>query len=132
MSTKPEIDPRVYQTAPIYRRASDHKIIYTNVIRTGITPFDLRIIFGQVAEPTPGGDPVQQVDDLVTVVMSAEEAKAMVTIMQQAVAGYEAMYGEIRDLTPLLERMKAEALAKLSATETPPTAETPPRRSKKN
>ena len=64
--------------------------------------------------------------------MSAEEAKAIVAIMQQAVSGYEAMYGEIRDLTPLLERMKAEALAKLNAAEIhPPTAETP-RKSKKN
>ena len=130
MANKPEIDPRVYQTAPVNRKAADHKTIYANVIRTGITPFDVRIIFGQVAEPTPG-DPVQQVDDLATVIMSAEEAKAMLVIMQQAVDGYEAMYGEIRNLTPLLEKMKAEALAKLGAAEAPHTAEAP-RKPKRN
>lgn len=131
MATKPEIDPRVYQSAPVIRKAADHKTIYANVIRTGITPFDVRIIFGQVAEITPGDPVVQQVDDLATVIMSAEEAKAMILIVQQAVDGYESMYGEIRNLTPLLEKMKAEALARLSAAEIPPTAEAP-RKPKKN
>ncbi|MGH2508997.1 MAG: DUF3467 domain-containing protein [Ktedonobacteraceae bacterium] len=132
MATKPEVDPRVFQTPPVNRRAPDHKTIYSNVIRTGITPFDVRIVFGQVAEPTPG-DPAQQIDDLTTVIMSAEEAKAMISIVQQAVQGYEALYGEIRDIMPLLERMKAEAIAKATPVPAEPTvASESTRKSKKN
>ncbi|MHB1815743.1 MAG: DUF3467 domain-containing protein [Steroidobacteraceae bacterium] len=111
MATVPEIDPQIFKTAPVNRRAPDHKTVYSNVIRTGITPFDIRIVFGQVAEPIPG-TPAQQVEELATVIISPEEAKAMIPFLEQAVQVYEEQYGQIRDVTSRLETMKAAALAK--------------------
>lgn len=124
MASNPEIDPRIFQTPPVNRKSLDHKTIYSNVVRIGITPFDIKIVFGQVADSIPG-DPAQQVDDLATVIMSAEEAKAMIPFLQQAVQSYEAQYGEIRDVTSLIAKIKADALAKVA---TPPKTDMAPKR----
>jgi hypothetical protein len=134
---KTEIDPRVFQNTPVFKKSPDHKTVYANVIRTAITPFDIRIAFGQVCEPTPES-PAQHTEEFATVIMAPEEAKAMIPLLQTAVQGYEDGYGKIRDITPVLERMKLEALETLAKAaamsaeaDAEPKAE-PPRKAKKN
>jgi hypothetical protein len=96
-------------TPPVNKKAPDHKTVYSNVVRIGITPFDIKIVFGQVVDQVPG-DPAQQTEDLVTVIMSAEEAKAMIPFVQQAVQSYETRFGKIRDVTSLMAKIREEAL----------------------
>ena len=126
MATKSEIDPRVFHTQPVIKKSADHKSVYSNMVRTAVTPFDIRMVFGQVSEPIPG-DPAQQGEEFVTVIMAPEEAKAIIPLIQQALQVYEAQYGEIRDVTARLEKMKAEAAAMLAKAQTPAKSETPPK-----
>ena len=106
-----QIDPRIYQSEPVFKKSADHKSIYTNVVRAAITPFDIRIVFGQIQDAVPGSY-VQSSEDLATVIMSPQEAKVAAHALETAIRGYESMYGEIKDLPPLLEKMKADALNK--------------------
>ena len=113
MAIESGIDPRIFQNPPVYTKAADHKTIYSNVARTAVSPFDIRIVFGQVSDPVPDS-PAQHTAELATVIMAAEQAKALIPIMLQAIQQYEALYGEIRDISARLTKMKEEALAKAS------------------
>jgi hypothetical protein len=113
MANESEIDPRYYQTAPVNTKSPDHKTIYSNVIRTTVSPYDIRIIFGQVADNIPGNF-ATQTEDLASVIVAPEGAKALITVLQQAINRYEQMYGGIRDTTSTLNKMKEDALAKVA------------------
>jgi hypothetical protein len=115
MSKQMEIDTRVFNTAPTFTKAADYKNVYTNVVRSGVTPFDIRLVCGQVLDPDPETHG-QRSEDLVGLIMSPEEAKSLLQILQGAINGYEQLYGKIRDITPLLEKFKADAIAEKSKT----------------
>jgi len=86
----------------VTRKASDHRSIYANVCRTNTGPWDISLIFALMVE-TEGGSPGQaHPEDLVTVILSPEEAKAVAGIVASAVQSYEQAYGPIKDLTALL------------------------------
>lgn len=127
MADKSGIDPRFYQTPPVNTKAADHKTIYSNVIRTAISPFDIRLVFGQVTDTVPGTF-ATQTEDLASVIVAPEEAKALIPVLQQAIDHYEKVYGTIRDVTSTLNKMKEESLAQAASqtdTTAPPKSGTP-------
>jgi hypothetical protein len=83
----------------------DHQEIYTNTARIGVSPWDIRIMFGHVIEPIPNKPQVGQ--DLVTIVMSPQLAKILMGQWAKSIASYEAAYGEIPDLTSILQAAAA-------------------------
>jgi hypothetical protein len=107
MDIKPETN--------IFKKAADHKVVYSNVIRTGVTPFDIRIVFGHVIEAEAADSPPQISEDLVTVILAPEEAKTIIPYLQAAVAGYEDQFGKIRDIPAILEKMKEQVAAQAAA-----------------
>lgn len=87
------------------KRAADFRMVYANVCRTTVGPFDVRLQFALTVE-TEGAIPGQShQEDVVTVILSPVEAKAVSKLVSDAVASYEKSYGEIKDLTPLLMQM---------------------------
>lgn len=117
MAEKPEIDPRIFQTVPTFSRAQDYKTIYTNMVRTFSGPYDIRVVLSQIVDAQPGTVAVH-VEDLVTVIMSPSESKAVLQALQAAIEKYESLYGDITDVGPIVEKMRADALKKIAGTET--------------
>lgn len=68
------------------------RLIYANWVRTNSSPFDVALDFGYSPEQGPP-DSVP-----VRVVMSWEEAKAMVALLSENIADYEEQAGPIRKL----------------------------------
>jgi hypothetical protein len=78
-------------------KSPNHHEVYTNISKVGIGPWDMRLIFGHLIE---GATPNQQVmEDLVTVVMSPQHAKVLLSGWQTAMKAYEDNFGAIPDLT---------------------------------
>jgi hypothetical protein len=90
---------------PVLTKAPDYKNLYSNVVRSGVTPWDIRITFGQLVESP---DNVPGAEDQITVIMSPAQAKAVLGNLQTSIQGYESLFGEIKDLTPIIEKAKAE------------------------
>ena len=88
-------------------KAPDFRMIYVNSTKMGLSPWDIRLILGQVVEE--GGDQLHQ--DMVTVVMSPQHAKAFSAAVAQTVATYEAQFGEI-DLGPITKKLAASKRSK--------------------
>jgi Protein of unknown function (DUF3467) len=96
---------------PNITKSASHKNIYSNTVRAGLGPWDIRIIFGEVIE---NADQSQSIEDHVTVVMSPLQAKAVLRVLETTIKSYESVFGEIPDLTPMLEKAKADAIAAAS------------------
>jgi hypothetical protein len=91
--------------APKITKAPDFKIVYSNVVRSGVSPWDIRLVFGQIGE---SDEQIPVAEDLVTVVMSPPQAKSVLQILGGIIQSYEAIFGEIKDLMPILDQAKAE------------------------
>lgn len=75
-------------------KGQDHRVTYANSSRMGISPWDVRIIFGQVIEAANG---TQVNEDQTTVVMAPALAKQVLKNLESTVAQYEELFGEIKD-----------------------------------
>jgi hypothetical protein len=93
-------------------RPPEHKNIYTNAIRAGVLPWDIRLMFGEVIQAP---DQSQYIEEKVTVIMSPAQAKSALRILESTIKNYEAMFGEIKELGPIIENALAEAAEKAKA-----------------
>jgi hypothetical protein len=94
---------------PEITKADDYKTVYSNAARVGVGPWDLRITFAHIIENKRLESEAQ---DLVTIVFSPPEAKALLKMLQGAIVGYEELFGEIRDIQSLLEKAQSDELPK--------------------
>jgi len=77
-----------------HRKSSQFVSIYSNSAGMAASFFDLQIVFGQITpeHARPGGDLPQtppHVEDLVSVTMAWEHAKALVKALNRVIADYE-------------------------------------------
>jgi hypothetical protein len=77
------------------RRAPNYLHCYANNVQIESTLWDINMIFGEVQEVFPD-EPKIVVQDLVSVVMTPEHAKAMCMTLVQHLKTYEQNYGKIR------------------------------------
>jgi hypothetical protein len=96
------------------RQSSAFQTVYANTCRVGISPWDIRLIFGQMIEAAPGKSVNE---DQVTVVMSPQQAKAVLKGWQDSIARYEATFGEIPNPALVIERARASAKADVKSEE---------------
>ncbi len=83
------------QVEPSFVPAADFREIYTNGVRLGITPWDIRIIFS--CTKLINSQPVNE--DQVSMVMSPQHMKAMQKHFDAMIQSYEENFGLIPDLT---------------------------------
>lgn len=83
----------------------NYQEIYSNTTKVGVSPWDLRIIYGHMVEQAPGQ---QVVEDLVTIVMSPQHAKVLYAHWARAIKTYEDRFGVIPDLTELASETARE------------------------
>jgi|GEM_PF-3228397 len=76
-------------------RVDSFRSIYSNSMSVEMTFNDIQLFFGQIKEATPEK---VSVEEHVAVIMSLEEAKAVVKVLIGQIAGYEKTFGPIREL----------------------------------
>lgn len=94
---------------PVVRvtRGQEHKSIYVNSSRMGISPYDVRMVLGQVVELTEG----QVNEDQVTLIMSPQHAKVFLRNLGKTIALYETNFGEIKETDGIKIRTSEEKQA---------------------
>lgn len=85
----------------IFTRSIQHREIYVNGSRFGVSPWDLRIVYS-----TAGGEGIAG-EDQVTVIMSPQHALVAMNAWKKAIEAYEKLFGTIPDLEPKLEAARA-------------------------
>ena len=83
-----------FQMATGMQRTGDAPVIYVNSAQVRVTPYDFQLLLGQTTEPGPGNTIV--VNNLVTVVMSPQHAKALADILSRHVQAFEILMGQIQ------------------------------------
>ena len=95
-------------------KSLDHKVIYSNTNRFSISPWDVRVVFGQMLEREhdQARNTLSLVnEDAVTIVMSPQLAKATMKSMIETLEKYEGMFGPIPDVsTPVMVQARAIAV----------------------
>ena len=66
--------------------------VYANHTNSEVTPFDFKLIFGQLGSPNGGSIEVIQ---SVAIVMSPQHYKALFELLQKTIANYEKSHGKI-------------------------------------
>jgi hypothetical protein len=74
-------------------RSEQYAIIYSNYAQCSFTPWDIRITFSEIGEVEV--DQAAYIDRT-TMTLPPAVAKALITVLQQNVALYEADFGEIK------------------------------------
>ena len=69
--------------------------IYTNDIQAQTSAWDMRLIFGEIAETATAESPVLAIRQLADVRMSPQLAKRLVMIMASQLSAYEERFGKI-------------------------------------
>jgi hypothetical protein len=77
------------------RRDEHHVTAYSNTAAVAIGFFEIRIAFGEIVQ---SGPEKLVLDNNVTVIMSPEHAKRLVTVLETNVRQYEERFGKIRDM----------------------------------
>lgn len=102
---------------PATVQAASHQAIYANATRLGVSPWDIRLVFGQVMERD--GKPLNE--DAITVIMAPAQAKAFLNALTTTIQKFEEAFGEINDPSPriLAARAARTAIEAAQAKKTP-------------
>ena len=76
-------------------RSPNFQTIYSNVVRAGFTPWDIRVTLGQVIEPEISKT---QTEEQVTIVMSPHHFKATLKVLNKVLATWESQFGHVSTL----------------------------------
>src|SRR5689334_21285137 len=74
-------------------RGKDYRTVYSDTVRLGLSPWDFRLTFGVIVEPARQ---VPCTEDIITILMSPQHTKALTNILNEHLAKWEAVHGEIK------------------------------------
>ncbi len=74
-------------------RDPNYKVIYVNHCRANVTPYDIQMTFSQLRIVDAASK--QQLEEQVTLIVAASEAKAVRDILTKVVQAYEENYGAV-------------------------------------
>ena len=69
--------------------------VYANDIQVQTSPWDMRIILGEIAKPAAAGDLVVSINQLGELRISVQLAKRLAVIMTRQIEAYEGRFGSI-------------------------------------
>ena len=75
-------------------RSEDHRNIYVDTSKIGLSPWDFRFTFGLLLEPSPAKSANEE---QVTVIMSPQHAKTFLRILGDNLKTWEDEFGVIND-----------------------------------
>jgi hypothetical protein len=84
-----------------HKRSQNFSFVYANNAAFSLNFYDLQITFGQIVATGPKA---MHIEDLVSVSMSIEHAKALAKALNDVVGQYEKLHGSVR-VAPTLEKV---------------------------
>ena len=105
MAEELNLDMQAFSTIPPTTRSANYQTVYANGAKIGMSPWDLRITFSHSIEGNPGIVNEEQV----TVVMSPQQAKAVLHNWALTIKSYEQMFGEMKDIQGILREAQQSA-----------------------
>ena len=76
-------------------KSVNHRVIYANNIRLGVSPSDIQMALGNLETlTTPIGSP-PAVEDQATLVIALPQAKSLVQMLLSAINSYELKFGKV-------------------------------------
>jgi uncharacterized protein DUF3467 len=73
--------------------ASDYRESYANSVQVRVNVWDFFLVFGTLQQQTESQVEVRNIQGIY---LSPQQAKALMAILQQNIAGYESAFGEIK------------------------------------
>ena len=101
-----KVELAAFNSTPPTIRSETFETLYANAIKMGISPWDLRIVFSQTLESSPGEVANKE---MICIVMSPQQAKAAMLHWINTVKMYEETFGPILDVTDLLAKQASVA-----------------------
>jgi Protein of unknown function (DUF3467) len=89
-------------------RSPHFQTIYSNASRTSVSPWDISLLLGQMSLSSSGTSSIQE---LVQVIFSPQQFKALATAFTNTVVAYEAQFGQINVNPGLLQPPEAFSAA---------------------
>lgn len=74
-------------------RSEKYVSFYSNFAQCAITPWDIRIVFGEIGEIDPDAPAIA---DLASVILTPQIAVALVRVLNGNITAYEQQYGKIQ------------------------------------
>jgi hypothetical protein len=95
--------PPLQRSAPVpvarnVVRSSTFVSLYANDVQIHTSPWDMRIVLGEIADAEGGSSPSINVNQLGEVRISPQLAKKLVQIIYAQIQAYEQMFGQIPDI----------------------------------
>lgn len=87
------VQPSPPQAEVVRTKSNTFTNVYANNVQIEATPWDFKMYFGEI-EKTEGNKII--VTDLVKVIVSPTQMKALIRVLQGTLAQYEAQVGEIK------------------------------------
>ncbi len=75
------------------KNTSDYRESYANSVQIRVSVWDFFLVFGTLQQQTPSA---VEITNFQGIYLSPQQAKALLTILQQNVANYEKTFGEIK------------------------------------
>lgn len=100
-TSKQSSDVSPAEPQPVSRevtRKDSFTSFYANDIQVQTSPWDMRLVFGELGDPIPGPIPTLRVIQLGELRMSPQFAKKMVQVMNAQLEAYERNFGKIPEI----------------------------------
>ena len=92
-SGKPLVQVEAGETnRTVISRSGDHRDIYANNIRAGMTPWDIALHFGIIIDAS---DSVAQIEERATIRLSPQTMKVLVAILPSMMEQWERQFGKV-------------------------------------
>jgi hypothetical protein len=101
MAEEEKAEEKKSQTIPVVR-SEDFRYIYSNSVRIGISPWDIRLNFGALVH-SENTEPINKEE--VVIVMSPQHAKVLALIFLSNIQEYEETHGPISVSEAVLDRL---------------------------
>ncbi len=95
MAKKKTVSPLAVSPQRMVRRSEQFVSIYANDTQIQTTPWDVRLVFGQIETPSDGDMTLVEVKQIADVRMSPQHAKRITQILLDQLRAYEEKMGPI-------------------------------------
>ena len=90
------VNPAVTQPAIQLTNTPDYRESYANSVQVRVNVWDFFLVFGTVDSDVQPAPDQLQISNFQGIYLSPQQAKALLGLLQQNVAGYESAFGEIK------------------------------------
>ncbi len=95
MAKKPQLEMETVTVTRKTKKGEHYVVLYANDTQVQTTPWDVRLVFGQIESMPTEGDHTLLINQVGEVSMSPQHAKRVAAILQAQIEAYERKVGPI-------------------------------------